>query len=222
MCRELHLFRQPDLALKRWGRKIERQRAREGVDACQARQSCAFQTARGPNRKRYCDRRRAKAGDSAHTLMPDVDLHLEAPRSRVNVTPTAPPVPGPAQANAAATLCKLQPIVPLHLSYRGFFFRTQKLGFRGVKLHVQECRRASAPRRSRSPRCAVVPPAERVCDIFAAAACACSTHRRTSVSRSCTSSCEHVKRAKTDGVHAGGEARAKAQGGYCGDHPRMS
>ena len=52
------------------------------------------------NRKRYRDRGRAKAGDSAHTPMPDVDFRLEAPRSCVSMTPTAPPLPGPVQAAA--------------------------------------------------------------------------------------------------------------------------
>ena len=164
MCRELHLFRQPDLALKRWGRKIERQRAREGVDACQARQSCAFQTARGPNRKRYCDRRRAKAGDSAHTLMPDVDLHLEAPRSRVNVTPTAPPVPGPAQANAAATLrlCKLQPILAIVPLLQRFFFSNTKVG-----LQRGEATRAGMPSSKRTKKISLT----KVCGGAARGAC---------------------------------------------------
>ena len=168
------------------------------------------------NRKRYRDRGRAKAGDSAHTLMPDVDLRLEAPRSCVSMTPTAPPLPCPEQADAGRPSLQLQCQYCL-LYHTIFFFRAPLACTARV-----ECRRASAPRRSRSPRCAVVPPAERVCDTFAAAACASSTHRRTSVSRSCKSSSEHVKRAETDGGRAGGEARAEAQGSHCGDHPRMS
>ena len=197
-----------------WGRKIERQRARECVDACVPSASvvCLPKRTRR-NRKRYRDRGRAKAGDSAHTLMPDVDLRLEAPRSCVSMTPTAPLLPGPVQADAG------RPSLQVCSFTARFFFSNDPL----PPLHVyRKCRRASAPRRSRSPRCAVVPPAERVCDNFAAAACPSSTHRRTSVSRSCTSSCEHVKRAKTDGGRAGGEARAEAQGSHCGDHPRMS
>ena len=92
-----------------WGRKIERQRARECVDACVPSASvvCLPKRTRR-NRKRYRDRGRAKAGDSAHTLMPDVDLRLEAPRSCVSMTPTAPLLPGPVQADAGRPSLQLQ------------------------------------------------------------------------------------------------------------------
>ena len=77
------------------------------------------------NRKRYRDRRRAKAGDSAHTLMPDVDLRLEAPRSCVFMTPTAPPLPGPVQADAGRPSLQVE-LAVCFVNLEFFFFKLGK------------------------------------------------------------------------------------------------